>query len=56
MTTDKQKRAVRYCEKWMHVTFVGDIDNYRDVSSFLSEYLQSANEREEEASYHLDDW
>lgn len=42
MTTNKQKAAVHFCEKWLNVTFEGDIENRYQVSIFLGEYLQEA--------------
>lgn len=42
MTTNKQKDAVHFCERWLNVTFNGDINNSRQVSNFLSIYLQEA--------------
>lgn len=42
MTTDKQKADVHFCEKWLNVTYDGDINNFQQVSDFLSEYLGEA--------------
>lgn len=42
MTTGKQKVAVHFCEQWLNVTFNGDINNFQQVSNFLSEYLEEA--------------
>lgn len=42
MTTDKQKAAVHFCKKWLNVTYNGDINNFQQVSNFLSEYLEEA--------------
>ena len=42
MTTDKQKATVHFCEQWLNVTFEGDINNFRQVNNFLSEYLEDA--------------
>ena len=42
MTTDRQKAAVHFCEQWLDVTFNGDINNFRQVSNFLSIYLEEA--------------
>lgn len=33
MTTEKQKKAVRFCELWLKIEYKGDIDD--SVSSFL---------------------
>ena len=42
MTTNKQKAAVHFCEQWLDVTFNGDINNFQQVSNFLSIYLEEA--------------
>ena len=42
MTTNKQKAAVHFCEQWLNVTFSDDINNFQQVSNFLSEYLEEA--------------
>ena len=42
MATDKQKAAVHFCEQWLNVTFNGDINNFQQVSNFLSIYLEEA--------------
>lgn len=49
MTTEKQKEAVRFCERWLDITFSGDIDNFEEVSNFLYEYLDSAKANMEDA-------
>lgn len=49
MTTLRQKRAVRFCEHWLHIKFDGDIDNYNDVNLFLSKYLDDAKVISEDA-------
>lgn len=48
MTTNKQKAAVRFCEQWLDVTFNGDINNFQQVSYFLSAYLDDAKQLYEE--------
>lgn len=50
MTTDRQKRAVQYCEDWLHIKFNGDLNNYKEVFNFLSENLESAKDIALEAS------
>ena len=50
MTTDKQKRAVSFCESWLKIQFTGDINNFKDVSSFLSIYLEEAKPIAEDAT------
>lgn len=50
MTTDKQKAAVHFCEQWLNIDFNGDINNFEQVSEFLSEYLQEAKNLYEEIS------
>lgn len=42
MTTNKQKSAVHFCERWLNVTFNGNIEDKHQVSTFLGEYLQEA--------------
>lgn len=44
MTTDKQKAAVHFCEQWLNVAFEGDINNFKQVSYFLSIYLDDAKQ------------
>lgn len=45
MTTDRQKRAVRFCEEILGVKYEGDIDDYTRVSNFLGLYLASAKHK-----------
>lgn len=42
MTTQRQKNAVQFCEKWLGICFDGDINKFSDVSTFLSLYLEDA--------------
>ena len=42
MTTNRQKADVHFCEQWLNVTFNGDINNFYQVSTFLSNYLEEA--------------
>ena len=42
MTTNSQKAAVRFCEFWLEIPFAGDINNFKEVSKFLSEHLDNA--------------
>ena len=42
MTTDKQRAAVHFCEQWLNVTFEGNINDFQQVSYFLSIYLDEA--------------
>lgn len=42
MTTDKQKAAVHFCEQWLNITFEGNINDFQQVSYFLSIYLDEA--------------
>lgn len=50
MTTERQKKAVRFCEQWLHVEFKGDINDFHEVSSFLSEYLDEAKNLAEDVA------
>ena len=49
MTTDRQKAAVNFCEEWLNVTFEGDINDFQQVSNFLSIYLDEAKIVSEDA-------
>lgn len=43
MTTEKQKKAVAFCESMCdEAKFEGDINDFDQVSSFLSEWLDHA--------------
>ena len=42
MTTNSQKAAVHFCEQWLNVTFEGNINDFQQVSYFLSIYLDEA--------------
>ena len=42
MTTDRQKAAVHFCEQWLNITFEGNINDFQQVSYFLSTYLDEA--------------
>ena len=44
MTTDRQKAAIHFCEQWLNITFEGNINDRRQVSVFLGEYLQEAKD------------
>lgn len=48
MTTKRQKAAVHFCEKWLQVPFEGDIENFKQVSDYLSMYLDDAKWTAEE--------
>ena len=48
MTTNRQKAAVHFCEQWLNIDFNGDINNFKQVSAFLVEYLQEAKNLYEE--------
>lgn len=50
MTTNRQKAAVHFCERWLHITFEGNIENRNQVSTFLNNYLQDAKNLYEEAA------
>lgn len=45
MTTDKQKRAIAFCNEQCDEKFTGDIDNFAEVSKYLSTHLARAKER-----------
>ena len=42
MTTNRQQAAVHFCEQWLNVTFEGNINDFKQVSYFLSIYLDEA--------------
>ena len=48
-STERQKSAVKFVEEWLNVDFVGDINNFYEVSDFLSDYLELAKDQYEEA-------
>ena len=48
MTTNRQKAAVHFCEQQLNINFNGDINNFKQVSAFLAEYLQEAKNLYEE--------
>ena len=41
-STERQRAAVHFCEQWLNVTFNGDINNFQQVSKFLSKYVEEA--------------
>ena len=43
-STKKQQAAVKYCEKWLEISFKGDINNFFDCRAFLSRYLEDAKD------------
>lgn len=49
MTTPRQKQAVLFCERCLHIKFEGDWNNFNDVSNFLSHYLDEAKSVAEDA-------
>lgn len=44
ITTNRQRAAVHFCEKWLNITFEGNIEDKYQVSAFLEEYLQEAKD------------
>lgn len=56
MTTDRQKAAVHFCEQWLNVTFEGDINNFKQVSYFLSIYLDDAKQLYDEIRYEYESY
>ena len=53
-STDRQKAAVRFVEMWCDIEFQGNINDFEEVSDFLSNYLNTAKGIAEDAthSYH----
>ena len=43
-STKKQQAAVRYCERWLHIKFDGNINSFNDCSYFLKVYLDEAKQ------------
>lgn len=52
-STNRQKSAVRFCERMLDVTFKGNIEYFDHCSSFLNKYLDEAKlaYEEEEINY-----
>lgn len=48
MATKRQEAAIHFCEEILHVTFEGDLKDKKEVSLFLSEYLDDAKNIYEE--------
>lgn len=44
-STDRQKAAVHFCESWLSIKFEGNINDFYEVSDFLSEYLELAKDQ-----------
>lgn len=51
-STERQRKAVRYCEDWLNIKFAGDINHFQACSDFLSHYLNLA--KATEAQYRAD--
>lgn len=47
--TDRMLRAVNLCEQFLHIEFEGNRDNFKEVSDFLSKYLDEAKAIAEDA-------
>ena len=50
-STARQKGAVKFVEEWLNITFTGNINDFYEVSDFLSEYLDEAKQMYDEV-YH----
>ena len=48
MTTDRQKKAIWFCNKTISTKFEGDVDNFDEVSSYLSQHLEEAKKQAEQ--------
>lgn len=44
MVSKKQKEAVKFCEQVLNIKFVGNINDFNDVSNFLFDYLDDAKD------------
>ena len=53
MTTDKQKRAIAFCNEQCDEKFTGDINNFDEVSKYLSTHLAQAKERGNKPRYNV---
>ena len=42
LVTERQKRAVQFCESMLNISFNGNINDYSQVSKFLSDNLDYA--------------
>ena len=42
MTTEKQRRAVAFCERWLNIKFNENVNDFEKVSRFLSINLDYA--------------
>ena len=47
-STARQKGAVKFVEEWLNITFTGNINDFYEVSNFLSEYLDEAKQMYDE--------
>lgn len=47
-STARQKGAVKFIEEWLNITFTGNINDFYEVSDFLSEYLDEAKQMYDE--------
>lgn len=56
MTTNKQRAAVYFCEQWLNVTFEGNINDFQQVSYFLSIYLDEAKSLYDEVRYEYESY
>lgn len=45
--TERQKKAIVFIEEILDIDFEGDRNNYKQVSSFLNEYLEDAKKLNE---------
>ena len=49
-STPKQKSAIEFCQDMNFPEFTGNLDNFYDCSSYLSEYLEQAKSMYQELS------
>ena len=47
-STARQKGDVEFVEEWLNITFTGNINDFYEVSDFLSEYLDEAKQMYDE--------
>lgn len=45
MTTDRQKKAIEFCNNILSEKFTGDVDNFKEVSNYLALHLDEAKKK-----------
>lgn len=55
MVSNKQKHAVRFIVTTLRIPFKGNVDDYNDVSNFLTEHFEDAKLLNKQLEM-IDDW